>query len=182
MLARASLPLTLVFLTSVALAQDARDTVAARAEKEDVSLTSGEVTISVKKVEYQASAGRLPLEDKAGKRIANIFFVAYTKKGIKDASTRPITFCFNGGPGSSSVWLHLGAFSPRRVLLSDEGNALPPPARLVENQWSLLDLTDLVFIDPVSTGYSRAVTPEAARQFHGVQKDVESFGEFIRQY
>ena len=95
---------------------------------------------------------------------------------------RPITFSFNGGPGSSSVWLHLGLLGPRRVLMYDEGNALPPPYKLIENEYSLLDNSDLVFIDPVSTGYSRAVPGEDPKQFHGFKEDIESVGEFIRLY
>ena len=85
-------------------------------------------------------------------------------------------------PGSSSVWLHLGVLGPKRVVLDDEGNAPPPPHGLTDNAYSLLDVTDLVFIDPVSTGYSRAVAGENPGQFHGVEEDVESVGEFIRLY
>ncbi len=113
---------------------------------------------------------------------ATIFFVAYTRDDVADRSTRPITFSFNGGPGSSSVWLHLGVLGPKRVLLDDEGWTLPPPYRLVDNEATLLDVTDLVFIDPVSTGYSRPVPGEKAQEFHGFKKDVESVGDFIRLY
>ena len=101
---------------------------------------------------------------------------------MSDSSKRPITFTFNGGPGSASVWLHLGAFGPRRVEMGDAGALLPPPYKLVDNESSLLDVTDLVFIDPVSTGYSRAVPGEAPKQFHGIQEDVQSVGDFIRLY
>src|SRR5262245_61942360 len=89
--------------------------------KEPLSVTEGAVAVGGKKVEYRATAGALPLKDEGGKRTASVFFVAYTRKGAPDAGKRPITFCFNGGPGSSSVWLHLGAFGPRRVLMSDDG-------------------------------------------------------------
>ncbi len=88
---------------------------------------------------------------------AQIFFIAYTKDDVPDRSKRPITFSFNGGPGSSSVWLHLGLLGPRRVVLQDDGNLPPPPFKLTDNESSLLDETDLVFIDPISTGYSRPV-------------------------
>ena len=91
-----------------------------------------------------------------------------------------MTFSFNGGPGSSSVWLHLGLLGPKRVLMDDEGNPIGPPYRLVENEYSLLELTDLVFIDPVSTGYSRTVPKEKPEQFHDVKKDIQSVSEFIR--
>lgn len=99
-----------------------------------------------------------------------------------DPTTRPITFAFNGGPGSSSVWLHLGALGPKRVVMDSEGFPLPPPYSLVDNDQSWLDLTDLVFIDPVSTGYSRPVDGEPARQFHGLDEDISSVGDFIRLY
>ena len=108
--------------------------------------------------------------------------MAYTRDGVEDKTKRPLTFSFNGGPGSSSVWLHLGLLGPRRVLLDDDGFAYPPPYRLVDNAYSLLDHTDLVFIDPVSTGFSRAVPGEKPKQFHGFKKDIESVGDFIRLY
>ena len=101
----------------------------------------------------------LKLEDGTPK--ASVFYVAYTKDDVSDTSKRPVTFTFNGGPGSASIWLHLGAFGPRRVEMGDAGALLPPPYKLVDNEYSLLDVTDLVFIDPVSTGYSRAVPGEA---------------------
>jgi carboxypeptidase C (cathepsin A) len=121
-------------------------------------------------------------ESEGEKPRASIFFVAYTRDDIEEQHKRPLTFSFNGGPGSSSVWLHLGLLGPRRVLLDDEGFAYPPPYKLVDNALSLLDLTDLVFIDPVSTGFSRAVPGEKPKQFHGFKKDIESVGDFIRLY
>src|SRR6202041_2114246 len=93
-----------------------------------------------------------------------------------------LTFCFNGGPGSASLWVHLGLFGPRRVLIDEEGKSLPLPAKLVDNEWSVLDLTDLVFIDPVSTGFSRSDDPNDAKLFHGLEEDTQSVGEFIRSY
>ena len=112
---------------------------------------------------------------------ASIFFISYTKEGVENVRERPITFCFNGGPGSSSVWLHLGVLGPKRVFMNENGDALPP-YHLVDNEYSLLDTTDLVFIDPVSTGYSRAIPPEDAKNFHGVEEDIKSIAEFIRLY
>ena len=108
--------------------------------------------------------------DKAGeaegeKPKATVFFVAYTLKDVDDTAQRPITFSFNGGPGSSSVWLHLGALGPRRVVMTEEGQLPPPPYRLTDNAYSLLDQTDLVFIDPMLTGYSRPVAGEKAKDF-----------------
>jgi carboxypeptidase C (cathepsin A) len=121
-------------------------------------------------------------EEDGVKPKASIFYIAYTKQDEAEPGLRPVTFSFNGGPGSSSVWLHLGLLGPKRVLLDEIGGAPPPPYRLVENAHSLLDFTDLVFIDPVSTGYSRVVPGETPKQFHDIQKDIESVGEFIRLY
>jgi carboxypeptidase C (cathepsin A) len=115
-----------------------------------------------------------------GKPRAQIFFVAYLLNGAEDPASRPVTFVFNGGPGSSSVWLHMGGIGPRRVLLSDGGEALPPPAKIVDNESTWLDRTDLVFIDPVSTGFSRAVRGEDPKQFYGYKQDLASVGNFIR--
>lgn len=150
--------------------------------KEVLSTTNHSVKIGGNPFSYTATAGNLLLKEEDGRPKANIFFIAYTKSGLTDVSNRPITFSFNGGPGSSSVWLHLGAFGPKRVLAKDDGQPLPPPYQLVDNEYSLLDLTDLVFIDPVTTGYSRAVPGENPSQFHGVTEDVKSVGEFIRLY
>jgi carboxypeptidase C (cathepsin A) len=150
--------------------------------KESLAETTHVVSVGGAKLEYKATAGRLPLKDDEGKTTADVFFIAYTKTGVDDLAHRPITFAFNGGPGSSSVWLHLGAFGPKRVVLGDEGEAPPPPYRLVDNEDTLLDLTDLVFIDPVSTGYSRSPDPKEEKQFHGVEEDVHSVGDFIRLY
>ena len=133
-------------------------------------------------IKYTATAGTILLKLEDGTPKASIFYVAYTKDDVADASQRPLTFSFNGGPGSSSVWLHLGLFGPRRVQMGDAGTLLPPPYKLVDNDVALLDVSDLVFIDPVSTGYSRAVPGEAPKQYHGVTEDVESVADFIRLY
>ncbi|MGH9160338.1 MAG: S10 family peptidase, partial [Vicinamibacteraceae bacterium] len=144
--------------------------------------TRHRVRIGGADVAYTATTGMLALENDEGKATANIFFTAYTRDGVDDVSRRPLTFSFNGGPGSSSVWLHLGLLGPKRVLMPDDPTQAVPPGRLVENASSVLDVTDLVFIDPVSTGYSRPAQGESAKQFHGVNEDVESVGDFIRLY
>ncbi len=131
---------------------------------------------------YVAKAGTLVLREEDGKKKASVFYVAYTKDDVTDPSTRPITFSFNGGPGSSSVWLHLGALGPRRVDMGPEGFGGPPPYRTLDNEHSWLDLTDLVFIDPVTTGYSRAAPGESDSPYHSVDGDVQSVGDFIRLY
>jgi carboxypeptidase C (cathepsin A) len=140
------------------------------------------VTIGGKRIDYAATAGTILLRDEEDKPTAAIFYIAYTRDDMKDMAARPLTFSFNGGPGSSSVWLHLGLLGPRRVHLADDGGALPPPYRLEDNESSLLDETDLVFIDPVSTGFSRAIPPKDAKKFHGVHEDAASVAEFIRLY
>ncbi len=147
--------------------------------KEAFSETEHEITIGGKLIPYKATVGSLILKKECTEK-ANLFFTSYTKKGT-DLATRPITFCFNGGPGSSSVWLHLGFAGPKKVYLDETLKALPP-YRLVDNSSSILDITDLVFIDPVSTGYSRAIPQKDAKDFYGVEADIESIGEFIRLY
>lgn len=128
---------------------------------------------------YTATAGTLNLKDEQGEDRASVFFVSYTLDGVEDLSRRPVTFCFNGGPGSSAVWLQLGAFGPRRVDMPDTLTSPPAPYRMVDNPHGLLDHTDLVFIDPVGTGFSRALGEADGKDFHGVKEDVESVGEFI---
>ena len=130
---------------------------------------------------YRATAATYHLKDeKDGKVKASLFHVSYVRTDVKDARQRPVTFVFNGGPGSSSVWLHLGLFGPRRVVIGDSTVPPPPPYETVENDHSLLDDSDLVFIDPVTTGWSRGADEETAKQFHGLKEDTESVGEFIR--
>ena len=132
-------------------------------------------------VNYTTTAGRLILKSDSGDRTAQMFFVAYEKKGGSKAK-RPLTFAFNGGPGSSSVWLHLGAIGPRRIRFNEDGSPLPPPACLVDNEFTWLEFTDVVFIDPVGTGYSRAEDEKKEREFFGYKNDIEAVGDFIRLY
>lgn len=149
---------------------------------DELSVTTNTVTIEGKSVKYRATAGTIVMKDEEGKPHVSFFFVAYTSLENTNASDRPITFSFNGGPGSSSVWLHMGLLGPRRVFLKEDGGLPPPPFRLVNNDDSLLDESDLVFIDPVSTGYTRTVPGEDAHKYHGVDQDLESVGDFIRLY
>lgn len=151
-------------------------------KSEKKSETKHNIAIGGQKIDYTATAGMIAIKDAEDKTTANIFFIAYTRDGQPDLTKRPVTFSFNGGPGSSSVWMHLGLLGPRRVKLADDGSAVPPPYNLVDNEFSLLDETDLVFIDPVSTGYSRAAKPDEAKKFHGLDGDVKSVAEFIRLY
>jgi carboxypeptidase C (cathepsin A) len=157
-------------------------------EKEPVlSVTEHEITLGGKVVKYKATAGYMAMKDaKNEKTKANIFFVAYTKVGSDGdkggLAKRPVTFSFNGGPGSASIWMHMGMLGPKRVLMTDKGESLPPPYKMADNEYSWIDETDLVFIDPVSTGFSRAATGEDPKQFHGFNEDIASVGDFIRLY
>ncbi|MEO6070795.1 MAG: peptidase S10 [Chitinophagaceae bacterium] len=144
--------------------------------------TKGSVLINGARINYTATTGYLQLKTEEGKAKANFFFVAYTKDDVSDISKRPVTYTFNGGPGSSSVWLHMGVMGPKRIVMTDDGGSLPPPYSYVDNEYSWLDQTDLVFIDPVGTGYSRAAAGEDKAQFQGYTEDIESVGEFIRLY
>ena len=146
-------------------------------------LTTNTVTIAGEKVTYVAETGMLPILKPDGTSRASIFYVAYTRIGeiyTRTPAKRPVTFCFNGGPGSSSVWLHLGALGPRRVSMNPDGTLPKPPFGLVDNEYSLLNASDLVFIDPVATGFSRVTKDEKPEQFFGDDSDLNAVGEFIR--
>ena len=144
-------------------------------------VTHHQITLNGKTLNYTATAGRLPLKRGDGKIEAEMFFVAYTLDG-QDAGKRPLTFAFNGGPGSASVWLHMGALGPKRVVLQQNGFMPAAPYRVEDNPDTLLDRSDIVMVDAMSTGYSRAATAELTKKFLGVKGDVEAFGEFIRLY
>jgi carboxypeptidase C (cathepsin A) len=145
-------------------------------------VTRHSILIGGKEIRYTATAGELPIADDAGKTEAHIFFIAYTVDNPASSKKRPLLFLFNGGPGASAVWLHMGAAGPRRVVMLPDGSMPPPPYRLKDNEATWLDEADLVFIDPVGTGYSRAVTPELTKKFTTVQGDIDSMGRFIRLY
>ncbi len=144
--------------------------------------TRHELTLKKRTLKYTARAGAIPLKDEFDETEAEIFFTAYELEGTRDRAARPLTFVFNGGPGSSSIWLHMGAVGPYRVRMEKEGWMPPPPYTLEPNESTWLDQTDLVFIDPVGTGYSRAVNEELDKKFWNYQGDIESVGEFIRLY
>ena len=132
-------------------------------------------------VAYTATAGTMVLKSAAGKPRANVFFVAYTKDGVP-AGSRPLAFAYNGGPGSASVFVHMGLFGPKRVQMGDDGFQPAPPYELVDNEDSILDVADVVVIDAVTTGWSRMVEGEDGKNFHGVRQDIEAFSDFIRLY
>jgi carboxypeptidase C (cathepsin A) len=150
--------------------------------KEESSVTDHTIKIGGQTIAYKATASTTLIKDDKGDPTASIFSIAYTRSDAKDLSQRPISFVYNGGPGSSSIWLHMGAFGPRRVLTTDAGPTPPPPFKLVDNSDCLLDKTDLVFIDPVGTGFSRSVGKAKDKDFWGIDQDVKSLAQFIATY
>ncbi|MCH8546335.1 MAG: carboxypeptidase [Cryomorphaceae bacterium] len=166
-----------LFAISNAYAQDSNNR-----QWPESSVTEHSTTINGKKINYKATAAHLPLHNDKGEQIAQFFYVAYVAENKNKKSKRPITFVFNGGPGSSSVWLHMGALGPKRVLMTEEGLATPPPYDVVDNDYSWLDQTDLVFIDPVETGFSRPYDDTDKKTFTGYEEDIKSVGDFIRHY
>jgi len=152
-------------------------------DHDELSETTNSVTIDGAEIKYKATAGTIVVKDEEGKPHVSFFFIAYTRLDTtNNPGERPVSFSFNGGPGSASVWLHMGLLGPRRVSLKEDGNLPAPPFQLVNNNESLLDESDLVFIDPVSTGFTRAVPLDDAHKYHGVEEDQASVGDFIRLY
>jgi len=146
------------------------------------SATQHQIEIDGQMVEYTATAGWLILENDEEEAIARFGYTAYTRDGVEDRSRRPIMFAFNGGPGSSSIWLHMGVLGPQRVVVEDEGYAPPPPAKRVDNEYSIIDVTDLVMVDPVGTGFSKPLGEAKGEDFWGVDQDIRSVGSFIKEY
>ena len=148
---------------------------------DDVEIREGSVTIAGEQIDYRVETSSLVIRKDDGTPRASIFNVSYIRKGVEDVNKRPVLFAFNGGPGSSAVWLHLGALGPKIVPSSPDGTKpLTPPLRVQNNSYSILDVADLVFIDPVSTGYSRSKNPK--ENFHGVEQDINAVGDFIRRW
>ncbi len=150
--------------------------------EEESSVTDHKIRIDGQSIQYKATASTLLLKDDEDKPAALIYSTAYTRSDVKDPSRRPIAFIYNGGPGSSSIWLHMGAFGPKRVVTDDAATTPPAPYGIVDNEGTLLDRADLVFIDPVGTGFSRAVGDAEGKDFWGVDQDVKSLAQFIYTY
>ncbi len=146
------------------------------------TVTQHTATIGGQRIDYDATVGSIILRDDDGRPTAAVYYTAYTRRGPRDMDRRPITFAYNGGPGSSSIWVHMGAFGPRRVVTPDAEHASPPPYEIVDNQYSPLDETDLVFIDPVGTGFSKPLGEGKGKDFWGVDEDARSLGQFISRY
>jgi carboxypeptidase C (cathepsin A) len=155
---------------------------AAEPPKAEQSATNHSVTIAGKTLHYTATAGTLIVRNAKDEPEAAIGYVAYTAHDVSDPGKRPLTFAYNGGPGSASVWLHMGVLGPRRIVTSDAAPTPPPPYKVVDNAWSILDKSDLVMIDPVGTGLSHAVGESKDKDFWGVDSDIDSISRFIKQY
>lgn len=148
-----------------------------------LSITRHQLKLASNEVlSYTATTGYMDMRDEKDTLKANLFFIAYTKDGEPDPAKRPILFSFNGGPGSSSVWLHMGALGPKLVLMTEEGNSLPPPYKYADNPHSWLDKADIVFIDPMMTGYTRPAGRTPQSEFTGYDNDLRFVGDFIRLY
>jgi carboxypeptidase C (cathepsin A) len=171
-------------------AKKSAETAAAKpAEKKDDAVAGEEAPVIThhsiraggKTLNYTATTGMMPIKNGEGEVEARMFFMAYTLDGPHDPK-RPLMVSFNGGPGSSSVWLHLGLVGPKRIKMLPDGTMTPPPFELVDNEYTMLDQTDIVFVDPVGTGYSRAAKKELNKKFWGLKGDLDSVSEFIRMY
>jgi carboxypeptidase C (cathepsin A) len=150
--------------------------------KEESSITDHTIRLGGQTISYKATASTTLLKDEKGEPTASMYSTAYTRSDVKDFSQRPIAFIYNGGPGSSSIWLHMGAFGPRRVVTADAAATPPAPYKVVDNADCLLDKADLVFIDPVGTGFSHAVGKAQNKDFWGVDQDIKSLAQFITSY
>lgn len=145
------------------------------------AVTQHSITIGGQKIGYKAIASHMPIRNESGELQGEMFFVAYIKDG-EDPKTRPLTFAYNGGPGSASLWLHMGALGPRRVAMNPDGSMPKPPYHVVDNQETWLPSTDIVMVDAMGTGYSRLAKPDMGKQFFGVQADIRAFAEFVRAF
>ncbi len=150
--------------------------------QERTSVTHHTIRVGGQAIAYTATAGTLVLRDSAEKPVASFFYVFYTRDNVADVSRRPIVYSFNGGPGTASMWMHLGFTGPRRVVYDEEGFMLQPPYRVSDNEHSILDVADIVYIDPVGTGYSRMAAGEDAHKFHGVLDDIKAMADVIRVF
>lgn len=178
-----SLACLFTLAASSSMARTVRADSAAQAKPQPTqSVTHHSVRIDGKKIDYTATAGTLILRNDKDEPIARFGYIAYTRDGVDALGKRPVTFAYNGGPGSSSLWLHMGALGPKRVVVKDPEVTPPAPYNLEDNQYSLLDVSDVVMIDPVGTGFSKALGKSKDADFWGVDEDIKSVSQFIKQY
>jgi len=171
-----------VGVSSNSYAQSSSDTAKTSAPEAKKSVTHHTVTVDGEEIDYTATAGTMILKNNKGEPVATFGYTAYSKDGVEDKSNRPLTFSYNGGPGSSSIWLHMGVMGPRRVVVKDPESTPPAPYELTDNQYSMLDATDIVMVDPVGTGLSRPVGKAEGKDFWGVDQDIRSVSNFIKSY
>jgi len=150
--------------------------------REESSVTEHTIRLGGQTVPYRATAATILLRNDKGEAIGSLYYTAYTRTDVSDRSQRPLAFIYNGGPGSASMWVHMGAFGPRRIVTSDAAPTPPPPYQLVDNASSLIDVTDMVFIDPIGTGFSKPVGTGTGKDFWGVDEDAASLAQFVRLY
>lgn len=159
-----------------------REAAPAGVPSEESSVTEHTIRIGGQAIPYRATAATILLRNDKGEPIGSLYYTAYTRTDVSDKSQRPLAFVYNGGPGSASMWLHMGAFGPRRIVTTDAAPTPPPPYQLVDNVNSLLDVTDMVFIDPIGTGFSKPVAAGTGKDFWGVDEDAASLTQFVRLY
>jgi carboxypeptidase C (cathepsin A) len=150
--------------------------------KEESAVTDHTIRAGSGLVPYRATAATMLLKNDKDEAIGSLYYTAYTRTDIRDPVQRPLAFVYNGGPGAASAWLHMGAFGPRRVVTTDAAHTPPPPYQLVDNPSSLIDVADLVFIDPIGTGFSKPVGKGTGKDFWGVDEDARSLAQFVTQY
>ena len=176
------LSITLGSLSLPVLGQSQTSAKELAAFPDTASVTQHEITLDGKILSYKATTGFLPCYNEKGEKTARMFYTAYTKTPDEKASTRPLTIAFNGGPGSSSIYLHVAAFGPKVVSLGNGIDLTKPPYQVMDNRNTLLDVTDIVFVDPVGTGFSETIGQDNGKLFWGVEEDIDSMAEFIRLY
>ena len=169
-----------LLVASMALGQKAPDA-PTTVKPDELVVTKHSINFHGSPMAYTATTGTLPIRNDDGDIEGQLFFVAYTKDDA-DPTTRPVTFAYNGGPGSSSMWLHMGCLGPRRVVLNDDGSMPAPPFKITDNEETWLNKTDVVMVDAMGTGYSRLLKSEQSKKYYSMRGDIAAFGEFIRSY
>jgi carboxypeptidase C (cathepsin A) len=177
----ALIPILFLALVSAWAGDDAPKTQPADAPEGKVSVTQHQIKIDGKTIKYTATAGTMLMKDEDGKPRALFGYTAYVAEGT-DQAKRPVLFAYNGGPGSASLWLHMGVLGPQRAVVTDAGFSQNGPFKRVSNEYSILDQADLVMIDPVGTGFSKPAGEAKGEDFWGVDQDIKSVSEFIVQY
>jgi carboxypeptidase C (cathepsin A) len=165
-----------------AAARDTSRQMAGGAPREESSVTEHTIRMGGQAISYKATSATMILKNDSGAPIGSIYYTAYTRNDTRDMSQRPLSFIYNGGPGSASMWLHMGAFGPRRIVTTEAAPTPPAPYQLVDNESTLLDITDMVFIDPVGTGFSKPVGKGSGKDFWGLDEDARSLTQFVYQY